>query len=253
MPRLAGKRALITGGTSGIGLETARQFLAEGAHVAVTGRSQEGLKQVEREFGGSVLTFRSDAGDVEDQEKLAARLLGVWPQIDILMCNAADITHRPIEKWDPQAFDAMIATNIKGPFFLIRALLPLFSRSSSIILVGSVSGLIGHRLSTVYGASKAGLMYMARGLSYELKGRGIRVNSLSPGPTMTGALKFLGPEKEAAVREQLNTQVPIGRMGHATELAKAAVYLASDESAFTVGTVLRVDGGLGELIDAGIA
>ena len=156
-------------------------------------------------------------------------------------------TQLPIEDWTPELFDALIATNLKGPFFLIRSLLPLFSRRSSIILIGSISAMIGHRHSSAYGASKAGLVALANGLSYELKDRGIRVNGISPGPIVTNALKALGPEVQAALYEEFRNQVPIKRLGQAVEVANAAVYLASDESAFNVAQVLRVDGGLGKV------
>lgn len=249
MSRLNGKRAVITGGTSGIGLETARQFLTEGAEVAITGRSTEGLDRARQELGNSVLAVKSDAGELEDQSALAHFLSTKWPQIDILMCNAADTTQLAIEDWTPELFDNLIATNIKGPFFLIKSLLPLFSKQSSIILIGSISSMIGHRHSSGYGASKAGLMALACGLSYELKDRGIRVNGISPGPIVTNALKAKGiePDLEAALYEQFRNQIPIKRLGQAIEIAKAAVYLASDESAFTVGQILQVDGGLGKV------
>jgi NAD(P)-dependent dehydrogenase (short-subunit alcohol dehydrogenase family) len=247
MGRLEGKHALITGGTSGIGLETAREFLAEGAAVAITGRSQERLDEAARQLEGPLLPILSDAGDVPGQAALASRLQADWPKLDILMSNAADVTHLPIEEWNEEAFDRIVATDLKAPFFLIKALLPLFSQQSSIILVGSVSAFIGHEHAAVYGAVKAGLLSYTRGLTYELKDRGIRINGLSPGPTVTNALKPLGPERQAALYEELRRTVPLHRMGTATEMAKAAVYLASDESAYTVGTVLRVDGGIGEL------
>ncbi|MFE6280970.1 SDR family oxidoreductase [Streptomyces sp. NPDC057877] len=247
MGRLEGKHALITGGTSGIGLETAREFLAEGASVAITGRSRERLAAAARELEAPLLTLVSDAGDVPGQASLAARLQAEWPKLDILMSNAADVTHLPVEAWTEEAFDRILATNLKAPFFLVKSLLPLFSKQSSIILVGSVSAYVGHENATVYGASKAGLLSYARGLTYELKDHGIRVNGLSPGPTVTNALSPLGPERQAAVYEELRRTVPLHRLGSATELAKAAVYLASDESAYTAGTVLRVDGGIGEL------
>ncbi|GLZ12872.1 short-chain dehydrogenase [Actinomadura sp. NBRC 104425] len=247
MGRLAGKYALITGGTAGIGLETAREFLAEGATVAITGRSQDRLDQAARQLDGPLLPVRGDAGDVPGQAELAARLRQEWPRLDILMCNAADVTHLPIEAWTEEAFDKLVATNLKAPFFLIKALLPLLSQQASIILVGSVSAFIGHENAAVYGAAKAGLLSFARGLTYELKDRGVRVNGLSPGPTVTDTFKPLGPERQAAIYEELRRTVPLHRLGTPTELAKAAVYLASDESAYTAGTVLRVDGGIGEL------
>ncbi len=247
MGRLAGKHALITGGSSGIGLETARQFLAEGAKVAITGRTQGGLDEASRELGNSLSTFRIDAADLPAQDSMARKLSRTWPQLDILMCNAADTMQLPLEEWTPERFDQLFATNLKGPFFLIQSLLPFFARPASIILIGSVSALIGHRHSTAYGAAKAGLTALASGLSYELKGRGIRVNAISPGPIVTNALKALDPATRNALYEEFASQVPIGRNGQAIEIAKAAIYLASDESAFTVAQLLRIDGGLGHV------
>ncbi|RSN64816.1 MULTISPECIES: SDR family oxidoreductase [Actinomadura] len=247
MGRLEEKYALITGGTGGIGFETAREFLAEGASVAITGRSPERLDEAARRLDGPLLPIRSDAGDVPGQAALAARLRDEWPRLDIVMINAADVTHLPIEAWTEEAFDRLVATNLKAPFFLIRALLPLLSQGASVILVGSVSAFIGHENAAVYGAAKAGLLSLSRGLTYELRDRGVRVNGLSPGPTVTDTFKPLGPERQAAIYDELRRTVPLHRLGTATELAKAAVYLASDESAYTAGTVLRVDGGIGEL------
>lgn len=249
MARLEGKLALITGGTSGIGLETARQFLMEGAAVAITGRSDERLEAARNALGGAVLALRSEAGDAPGQEDLVATLRKHWQKIDILFVNAGDVTHRPLADWDEASFDALMATNLKGPFFLIRALLPLFANPSSIILCGSVAAHIGVPQSSAYAASKAGLLSLARTLSGEFKDRGIRVNGLSPGPTDTSALSKLGlkGEAEAGLRKEIRELVPIGRMGTPLELAKAAVFLASDESAFVVGTELLVDGGVGNL------
>lgn len=175
MARLEGKHALITGGTSGIGLETARQFLAEGATVAITGRSANRLETAKRELTENVLAIRSEAGDTGEQQTLATELKAKWPKLDILYVNAGDVTHRPLVDWDEATFDALMATNLKGPFFLIRALLPLFADPASIILCGSVSAHIGLPQSSAYAASKAGLLSLVRTLSGELKDRGIRV------------------------------------------------------------------------------
>jgi NAD(P)-dependent dehydrogenase (short-subunit alcohol dehydrogenase family) len=249
MTRLSGKHALITGGTSGIGLETARQFLSEGARVAITGRSAEKLEEAKQVLGHQVLAIQNEAGDSAGQTHLAARLRENWPRLDVLYVNAGDVTHRPLAEWDEVAFDTLMATNLKGPFFLIQALLPLFANPASIILCGSVSAHIGLPQSSAYAASKAGLLSLARTLSGELKDRGIRVNGLSPGPTETPALGKLGLEKEAevALRDEIRRLVPIGRMGTPIELAKAALFLASGESSFVVGTELLVDGGVGNL------
>ncbi len=249
MPRLQGKYALITGGSAGIGLETARQFLAEGAIVAITGRNAQALAAAGRELGGAALLLQSDAGDVEDQRALARQLGRQWPRLDVLYANAGDVTHRPLQDWDEAAYDRLMAINLKGPFFLLQALLPLLANPSSVILCGSASAHIGLPQSSAYAASKAGLLSLARTLSGELWPRGIRVNGLSPGPTETAALGKLGlaPAKEEALRTQIRELVPIGRLGAPLELAKAAVFLASDESSYVVGTELQVDGGVGNL------
>lgn len=249
MGRLQGKFALITGGTSGIGLETARQFLAEGATVAVTGRSEDGLKAAARDLTGDVVTIRSDAGSLSDQTTLAAEIGKRWGRLDVLYVNAADVTHMPLDGWSEDAFDRLLAANLKGPFFLIQALLPIFSQPASVILCGSASAHIGLSQSSAYAASKSGLLSLARTLSGELVDRGIRVNGMSPGPTATPALGKLGlaDEEEKKLQDDIRRLVPLGRMGTPLELAKAAVFLASDESSFVVGTELLVDGGTASL------
>lgn len=249
MARLNGKYALITGGSSGIGLETARQFLAEGAHVAITGRDSDNLKAAGHQLGSEVLLLPSDAGDVPGQLRLAQQLSAHWPQLDVLFINAGDVTHRPLAEWDEATFEQLLATNLKGPFFLLQALLPLLANPASVILCGSVSARIGLPQSSVYAASKAGLLSLARTLSGELLHRGIRVNGLSPGPTETAALGKLGlpAAEQEQLRQDIRNLVPLGRMGTPLELAKAAVFLASDESSFVVGTELLVDGGVGNL------
>ncbi|NDL61547.1 SDR family oxidoreductase [Acerihabitans arboris] len=250
MNRLIDKYALITGGASGIGLETARQFLAEGATVAITGRNADALARAAADLGGErVMCLQSDAGDPAAQAMLAQKLSARWPRLDVLLINAADVTHRPVEGWDEASWDRLMATNLKGPFFLVQSLLPLLHAPASVILCGSVSAHIGLPQSSPYAASKAALLSLSRTLSGELLSRGIRVNSLSPGPTQTPALEKLGLDGAAyaALLAEIKQLVPLGRLGTPLELAKAAVYLASDESAFVVGSELIVDGGVSGL------
>jgi NAD(P)-dependent dehydrogenase (short-subunit alcohol dehydrogenase family) len=249
MGRLDNKYALITGATGGIGLETARQFVAEGATVAITGRNEAALLAAGQALGSGVVLLRSDAGQLEDQRELARQLAGQWPRLDVVYVNAGDVTHRPLQDWDEATYDRLMATNLKGPFFLLQALLPLLANPSSVILCGSVSAHIGLPQSSAYAASKAGLLSLARTLSGEWAGRGIRVNGLSPGPTLTSALGKLGlPQAEQeALQEEIRQLVPIGRMGTPLELARSAVFLASDDASFVVGSELRVDGGVGNL------
>ena len=249
MGRLAGKYTLITGGTSGIGLATAQEFIAEGAHVAVTGRHPETLAEAQRILGDKAWVLPSDAGDIAAQKALTETLASRWPRLDAVFINAGDVTHGLLEEWQEDAWDRLMRINLKGPFFLIQALLPLLNNPSSVILCGSVSTRIGLPTSSVYAASKAGLLSLARTLSAELLSRGIRVNGLSPGPVETPALNKLGLSAEAqkALQGDIANLVPLGRMGTPKELAKAALYLASDESSYTVGTELLVDGGTGNL------
>jgi len=249
MTRLKDKFALITGGSSGIGLETARQFLAEGATVAITGRNAQALEQAGRELGDRAWLIRSDAGDVASQQALARQLAERWPRLDVLFANAGDVTHLPLEDWTAGTWDRLMDINLKGPFFLIQSVLSLLANPSSVIECGSTSAHIGLPQSSAYAASKAGLLSLARTLSGELAARGIRVNGLSPGPTETPALGKLGlpAAQQDAMRAQIRELVPIGRMGTPWELARAAVFLASDESRFVVGTELLVDGGVANL------
>ncbi|HEI8865366.1 SDR family oxidoreductase [Serratia sp. AKBS12] len=248
MSRLQNKYALITGGTSGIGLETARRFIAEGATVAITGRSHSGLEAAKRQLG-EVVTLLSDAGDVAQQRQLAQQLALHWPRLDVLFVNAGDVTHHALEEWNEADYDRLMNTNLKGPFFLIQALLPMLANPASVILCGSVSAHIGLPQSNAYAASKAALLSLARTLSGELHPRGIRVNGLSPGPTETPAFGKLGLQDKdrETLKQEIRALVPIGRMGSALELAHAAVFLASDESAFMVGAELQMDGGVGNL------
>ena len=249
MNRLKNKFALITGGTAGIGFETAKQFLQEGATLAITGQSSKGLHLAKKKFGNDVFLIKSNAGVIEDQKALAKQLVDIFPKLDILYINAGDVTHKPLEKWDENSFDQVMNTNLKGPFFLIQSLLPLLSESASIILCGSVSAQIGLPQSSVYAASKAGLISLARTLSGELKGRGIRVNTLSPGPTHTDAFKKFGldQEQEEALVEEVKNIIPLKRMGSTLEIAKAAVFMASDESTYMLGSELLIDGGVGNV------
>ncbi len=189
MGRLTDKYTLITGGTSGIGLATAQAFIAEGARVAVTGRNPDTLAEAERILGDKAWVIPTDAGDISSQKALAETLTARWPRLDAVFLNAGDVTHAPLEVWQEEAWDRLMNINLKGPFFLIQALLPLLNNPSSVILCGSVSARIGLPTSSAYAASKAALLSLARTLSAELLPRGIRVNGLSPGPVETPRLR----------------------------------------------------------------
>lgn len=249
MDRLKGKRALITGGTTGIGLATARLFLKEGARVAVTGSNPATLESARQELGKDVLVWASDAGSVAAQPELAKKVADAFGQLDALFVNAGVAELRPVEKWDESGFDRLIDINFKGPFFLIQALLPVFANPASIVLTTSINANIGMPNTTVYGASKAALLSLSRTLSGELIGRGIRVNAVSPGPIATPLYGKLGLAKKDldSVSSALMNQVPAKRFGNPEEIAQAILFLASDEAAFTVGSELIIDGGLSTL------
>jgi len=249
MERLKGKRALITGGTTGIGLETARQFLSEGARVAITGKNPATLEAARKELGADVLVIESDASDVAAQKTLADAVGKAFGGLDILVANAGIAELRPVEKWDEAGFDRSFAINVKGPFFLIQALLPLFANQASIVLTTSVNAHIGMPTSSVYGATKAALLSLSRTLTGELISRGIRVNAVSPGPIETPLYGKLGLSEADLknVADSIKSQVPVGRFGTATEVAKAILYFASDESAYAVGSEIMLDGGMGTL------
>jgi len=246
MDRLKGKRALITGGTTGIGLETAREFLNEGARVAITGTNPKTLEAARQQLGADVLVISSDASNVASQKTLAEEVSKAFGKLDILFVNAGVADLRPIEQWDEAAFDRSFAINMKGPYFLIQALLPIFANPASIVLTASVNAHIGMPNTSVYGASKAAFLSLTRTLSGELISRGIRVNAVSPGPIATPLYDKLGlPAADLkAVTASIQSQVPAKRFGEPSEIAKAVVFLASDEASFAVGSDLLIDGGL---------
>ncbi|MCG5241267.1 SDR family oxidoreductase [Azospirillum doebereinerae] len=249
MTRLTGKRTLVTGGTSGIGLETARQFLAEGARVAVTGTNPATIEAARAELGPDVLVIRADAGDAAGQTAVADAVARAFGGLDAVFVNAGVADFRPLDQWDEAGFDRSVAVNLKGPLFLVRALLPILANPASIVLNTSINAHIGMPNSSVYALTKAGLLSLARSLSGELIGRGIRVNAVSPGPIATPLHhKFgLSEADRAAMAAGILGQIPAGRFGDPSEIAKAVVFLASDESAFTVGGELIIDGGMSTL------
>jgi NAD(P)-dependent dehydrogenase (short-subunit alcohol dehydrogenase family) len=245
MNRLQGKCTLITGGTTGIGLETTKQFLAEGARVAVTGLNPDTLAQAQQELGKEVIVIKCDAGQVGEQKHLAAEIAKVFDKLDAVFLNAGIGIFQPLEAWDEATFDRLIAVNFKGSFFLIQNLLPILANPASIVLNTSINAHIGMPYSSVYGASKAALLSLAKTLSGELIDRGIRVNAISPGPIATPILgkSSLPAEQVQQIAEAYRNQIPLKRFGEPIEIAKAAVFLASDESSFMLGSEMIIDGG----------
>jgi NAD(P)-dependent dehydrogenase (short-subunit alcohol dehydrogenase family) len=245
MDRLKGKRALITGGTTGIGFATAEEFLNEGARVIVTGSNSKNLEAAKQKLGAGAVAILADAGSVAAQSTVAETVRTEFGGLDVLFCNAGIAEMRSLEAWDEAAFDRSFNTNVKGILFLIQKLLPLFANPASIVLNGSVNAHIGMPNSSVYAATKAAISSLARTLSGELIGRGIRLNTVSPGPIDTPLYGKIGMSHEGA--SQLQKQIPEGRFGTAQEIAKAVVFFASDECGFSVGSELLITGGMGNI------
>lgn len=244
--RLAGKVALITGGTSGIGLASARLFQAHGAQVAVTGRSPEGLAQAGAALDGRALVLQSDAGSLDEIDAVMAAVKRRYGRLDVLFINAGVACPAPIEQVDEAAFDAQIGVNLKGVFFTIQKALPLFDGPASVIVTTSITNRLGSPHFSVYGAAKAALRSLVKSLGLELIARGVRVNAISPGPIDTPMFDRLGlPDAVAAAKKQaIAAKSPSGRFGSADEVAKAALFLASADASYMVGEEIVVDGGM---------
>ncbi len=249
MGKLEGKVAVITGGNSGIGLATAKEFKEQGARVVITGRDQQTLDEAKREIGGDVLALRSDTSRLTDIDKLFADVEEEFGHIDVLFVNAGVGKFAPVEAVTEEMFDSIMDINFKGAYFTIQKALPFLNDYASIVLNTSIVANIGMPNSSVYAASKAALITLARTLSAELVGRGIRVNAVSPGPISTPILNRLGlpPEALEKTRNSLEDQVPMNRFGRPEEIAKTVLFLASSDSSFLLGTEIVADGGMSQL------
>lgn len=249
MNRFEGKTVLVTGGSSGIGLATAQAFAAEGARVVITGRDAATLDNAARAIGPGTLTVRNDAGDVAAAKALANALAAQQVKLDAVFINAGIARFAAFTDVQEDFWDEMFGINVKGAYFQLQALLPLLNRGASIVLNGSINAHIGMPASSVYAASKAALISLAKTLSGELLPQGIRVNVVSPGPINTplyGKLGMDAPTLENTAA-QIQGQVPLGRFGTAEELASTILHLSAKESAFIVGTEIIVDGGMSQL------
>lgn len=249
MKTLEGKIAVITGGSSGIGLATAKRFVDEGAHVVITGRREKELKEAATLIKKNVTTVVGDVSRLEDLDRLYAVVKEKHGHIDILFANAGAGTVAPLAVASEAHFDQTFDVNVKGMFFTVQKALPLLKDGGSIILTSSVSNVLGLPAFTAYAASKAAVRNFARGWALELIDRKIRVNCVSPGAIDTPALATttgLTAEQAEQAAAQFITQIPMGRRGTPEEIAAAVTFLASDESSYITGIDLPVDGGMAQ-------
>jgi NAD(P)-dependent dehydrogenase (short-subunit alcohol dehydrogenase family) len=245
MSKLTGKVAVITGGSSGIGLATATQFVQEGAHVYITGRRQSELDKAKAEIGRNVVTVQGDIANLDDLDTLYRRIAADGRKIDIVVANAGFVEFGFLASATPEHFDKTFNINARGTFFTVQKALPLMNDGGSIVLVASCVHLKGIPQYTVYGATKAAVRSFTRSWAAELKDRRIRVNTLSPGATETPMIdgQFATKQESDGARKMFSGLIPLGRLGRAEELASAALFLASDASSYVTGADLVVDGG----------
>ena len=248
MDRFKGKTAVITGGTSGMGLATAKMLLDGGARVLVTGRSQAALDSAQNELGKDAIVVSSDARSLTDLDALASRVKAEFDTFDLLFVNAGFSIRAPLESMTEAVYDEMFNLNAKGPLFAVQKLAPLINRGGSVVLTTSIANVKGMPGNATYGAAKAALRSFARTLAAELLPREIRVNAVTPGPIDTPIVDkvFTGKGEAAQVREKMTAMVPMKRWGTSEEIAKAVLFLAFDAT-FTTGAELPVDGGWSQL------
>jgi len=249
MPRLQGKVALITGGSSGLGLATAQRFAREGAFVYITGRRQDELKMAVTLIGERAAAVRGDVQNLQDLDRLYERIRSEKGRIDILVANAGFIDPQPLVEATEKNFDQTFGINVRGLLFTVQKALPLFRDGGAIVLISSIAAFKGIPRYTAYSATKASVRSFVRTWTAELKDRGIRINAISPGAIDTPIIDAQAATKEGAdaIRESFKAATPLNRLGRPEEIAAAALFLASDESSYVAGADLVVDGGLSAL------
>jgi NAD(P)-dependent dehydrogenase (short-subunit alcohol dehydrogenase family) len=245
MARLTGKVAVITGGSSGIGLATAKKFAEEGAYVFITGRRESELEKAKATIGQNVTTVQGDVAKIEDLDRLYRTVKTEKGKVDIVMANAGFVEFGTLNDSSVEHYDKTFGTNARGTFFTVQKALPLLRDGASIILVSSCVQTKGIPQYSTYSATKAAIRSFARSWTAELKDRNIRVNTLSPGATDTPIIdgQFKTKAEAETAKKQFTTMIPLGRLGDPSELASAALFLASSDSSYVTGTDLVVDGG----------
>jgi NAD(P)-dependent dehydrogenase (short-subunit alcohol dehydrogenase family) len=249
MAKLDGKIALVTGGTSGIGFATAKRFVSEGAYIYITGRRESELSSAVKEIGKNVTGVQGDVSAVADLDRLFAQIKREKGRLDVVFANAGVAKYAKFGEVTEELYDSIFDVNVKGLLFTVQKALPLLVDGSSIILNASVVGSKGLPSNSVYSATKAAVRSFARTWTTDLKARRIRVNAVSPGSTDTPGLNGLLASSETGEqrRKMISSVVPLGRLGTPDEIAKAVVFLASDDSSYVAGTELFVDGGFAQV------
>jgi NAD(P)-dependent dehydrogenase (short-subunit alcohol dehydrogenase family) len=244
MPALQGKIAVITGGSSGIGLATAQRFVKEGAYVFITGRRQAELDKAVAEIGSNVTAVQGDVSNLDDLDRLYKEVAAKKGKLDVLFANAGIAEPKPTAAVSAEDYDKTFNINARGVFFAVQKALPLMKDGGSVILTGSGIWQKGIPVYATYGGTKAALRSFVRTWTAEFAGKGIRTNIISPGPVETPILKGQFGENTDAMKEQFKAMIPMGRLGRPEEIAAAVVFLASEESRFITGIDLPVDGGV---------
>jgi NAD(P)-dependent dehydrogenase (short-subunit alcohol dehydrogenase family) len=247
--RFQGKVAVVTGGNSGIGLGVAKAYAREGAQVAITGRNEKTLEAAAKEIGDGTLAIQSDAGKVAEIETAMKKIKERFGRIDAMFVNAGVAKLIPFDEVTEEFFDETVNINMKGVFFTVQKAIPLMSKGSAIVLNASINAHLGMPGTTVYGATKAAVINMAKTFSRDLLEKGIRVNAVSPGPITSALLgrDGMSQEKVQEIKDWIQSQVPIKRFGTPEEIAAGVLYLTAPESAFVLGAELIIDGGTATL------
>lgn len=247
MSQLQNKIALVTGGNSGIGLGIARRFVAEGAKVVITARRKQQLDEAVKELGENAVGIQADVTRLTELDQVFSTIRDKYGRLDVVVANAGGGTLEALGEIKEESFDIAFNTNVKGVVFTVQKALPLLSKGSSVILIGSSTSVMGTPAFNVYSATKAAVRNLVRSWVYDLKGKDIRVNVLSPGPTVTPALLGISPGNSDELLKSFADQTPVGRVADTSEIASAALFLATKESSFVHGAELFVDGGIAQV------